>query len=554
MSWGYVKASDVVNETTQKRFEEFLASLLAGQVVPLLGAGASIDSVPSVDGLLDGLKSRIQPPFDPATAGRGDFNRLAEVLQWQHKGKAAPVCDALKIADWAEAPPTRAHRYLALLACEGVISDVITTNYDGGLEQAWRQARGGAADGWEPVNHEGALGGRRSRWGAPNLRLYKINGCASRLRDAETAQKKEARAQEIQLTDLQLQRFGQRRWAQRIFESLFQDRQLALSGFGSDEAQVWFVVMDILGELRGKPGGRRYLWVAEYSDRIGFHLLQALVGELRVRWPRRRKLQFDNVFSKDDRAFFEGEDRDGLDAGDFWRRTWIETLRSGLTDRDGPVVKEFTCAATGLPFRPSRPQDDAVAGCWEEVVRQVFEASASWLDEPTRDDGSSRWAKRDALTFPDANAPCAPGLACLELPGGETRYKPLSEAPEYWVVLILVLRAMPEEQYRMQGTLDDHEPCIEVGLGDGGRKITRVVPHLPGHVSVVVDPPAQGARRVRRETRIDLLGGLRAAWSSGTGCDALAAAVHSLVNRPDQPARESEAFSRESRRVHLEAP
>lgn len=549
MNWGAVRATEVVEGPVEGRFREFMDSLLAGKIVPLLGSGVSADSVPTVKDLVARLKREIGAYFAHFAAGKDDFNRLAEVLQWQHGGAAAPVCKVLGIEDWADVPPTRAHRYLALLACEGVISDVITTNYDGGLERAWRQARGGKADGWEPVNHETGLGGGRPRWGAPGLRLYKINGCATRPKDAgSNEERKEERSREIQLTDLQIQHFGKRRWAQRIFEALFQDRELALSGFGSEEAQVWFVVMDILGELQGKPAGKRYLWVAEYSDHIGFRLLQALVGEMRVRLPGQRDLRFDNVFTKDDRGFFDGEAKKGLDAGDFWRRAWVEALRHGLTDRDGPVLDEFTRAATGLGFRSPRADACATADCWEDVVHRVFDAGPPWLEEPTRADGSSRWAKHEQATSPDEYAPCAPGLACLEALGGATTYPPLSEAPEYWAALILLLLAMPGDHSRMKGTLEDHEPCIEIALGDGGRRVTRA-----GSPRVRPAGPAitrlGSAPDVVLDVCIDLLGGLKDTWQVSDGIDGLIGAVRQAIAYPLQIARESEASSRQARRI-----
>ncbi len=68
----------------------------------------------------------------------------------------------------AEIAPTRAHRYLALLACDGLITDIITTNDDCGLETAWRQARGpGLDDDWQAVASAEDLSRPRARHGKP---------------------------------------------------------------------------------------------------------------------------------------------------------------------------------------------------------------------------------------------------------------------------------------------------------------------------------------------------------------------------------------------------
>src|SRR5262249_7730477 len=163
---------------------------------------------------------------------------LAEVVHWHHG--PARLCEILGIASWAEIPPTRAHRYISLLACEGLITEVITTNYDCGVEKAYRDARGRAAHEWRA--HAMRHHMRQPPWknGEKQLRLYKINGCARRLESAKREEKTQS-AEEILLTDRQLQQFGARRWASIVFEGVLRSHQLALSGFGSEEPQIWHV-------------------------------------------------------------------------------------------------------------------------------------------------------------------------------------------------------------------------------------------------------------------------------------------------------------------------
>ncbi|SER20169.1 hypothetical protein SAMN04488038_1209 [Solimonas aquatica] len=67
---------------------------------------------------------------------------LAELVGLAHGTRT--VCDVLKIADYAELRPQDSHRYLAYLAYlarEGLIREVITTNYDCCIEWAFDESR-----------------------------------------------------------------------------------------------------------------------------------------------------------------------------------------------------------------------------------------------------------------------------------------------------------------------------------------------------------------------------------------------------------------------------
>lgn len=540
MGWGAVRASEVVEGKVGERFERFVTALLERRVVPLLGAGASADSAPPTKDLLPALKAKLKAPFDGADAGDGDFNRVAEALQWQRG--AAALCDELGIADWANAAPTRAHRYLALLAWEGLVTEVITTNYDCGLDKAWLQA-GPAPDGWRAIATAEDLSQPRPRWGNACLRLYKINGCAARLRDAPLGLR-EQRADEILLTDLQLQQFGKRRWAGDLLRVLLRDHEVMLSGFGSEEPQVWHLVMDILGEFAEKEKrpnpNARFLWVATYKDRILFPLLQALNGENRVR--ERPPLRFDNVFSADDRAFFDGGCTDGLDAGDFWRRVWLEAIRRGLADEKGPVARYFGFCVSGRPWRPRGSSDRKMLAIWDEVVQAVFREPIDWLTEPTRPNGSSRWAK-DGDSPAEADAPSAPGLACCRVSGGGTRYLPLAEEPKYWVSALMFLLARSYKTARMEAVDGGDGPEVRVVWGRGELRIDgaalveagTVVRRGEGNVVFVVPVPMPER--------------LGENWQPVEGLDKLAALLRRrLEAHAIQWSRKAEAEPRESRR------
>lgn len=446
MGWGTVNVSDVTDEsTTKKRFDEFMKAVMHGNVVPLLGAGASSDSVKTTKELLGLLFNKVPKRFRREKPVTGDFNRLAEIIHW-HK-RADGLCETLGIAEWAEAPPTRAHRYIALLACDGLITEVITTNYDCGLEHAYRAARGLAADEWYAIACEDDLRQARHKDGIELLRLYKINGCAERLARAPDRKKKQ-RAEEVLLTDRQLQKFGERRWAGDVFRVVLRSRQLVLSGFGSEEPQIWHVVSDILREFASKapdPKGR-FLWIAVYDGEITFPILQALIVENQMR--SRKKYKFDSTFHPSDQSFFSGKGNlDKLDAGDFWRKVWIETLQRRLADPSGPVGRAFFIRVSGGSYRSGRYDDKLWRALWEKIVSDAFEKEGNgwWLAEPVREGTkTSQWAKTETEK-PLVTTKCAPGLTCVRMPGGGARYFSPSEDPDYWVALLLVIYACPKD-------------------------------------------------------------------------------------------------------------
>lgn len=456
-----------------------MAAVLRGCVVPLLGAGASRDSVETTEELRKCLVNSISEPFDKiSTSGIGDFSRLAEIVYWHFDELG--LCEILGIEKWAECPPTRAHRYIALLACDGLITEVITTNYDCGLEKAYRAARG-LADGewpdgeWHAIACEDNLRRPGHKDGHELLRLYKINGCARRLKDAKTDQDKKLRAEEILLTERQLQKFGNRRWAADVFRVVLRSRQLILSGFGSEEPQIWHVVTDILREfeLKSTTLSGRFLWAALHEDAISFPILQALMGENRVRRRNAMPPQFDNLFFPTSEGFFSGPSNQGhLDAGDFWRKVWIEALRSRLCDCDGPVGRAFFYRITGGPYRPHRYGDNVWRALWIKIVDHAFDQmGGQWLAEPRRHGTeTSQWAKEDNEP-PRRDAPCAPERACVQMPGGRTRYVSPNQEPDYWIALLLLMLAFADTE--LEGSFAGIDPVISVGLGRGRLHVGR---------------------------------------------------------------------------------
>ena len=167
-------------EAVEDRYERLLDRLMDGGVIPLLGAGISqearhedgVDFKPKIKWMTGRLYQRLKEIIEanPNTVnshknfkrqlledtlldttdknenselkykpeGELSFDRLAELFCWlqvQARGQKE-LCALLKIRECTKLIPTEAHCYLAYLAREGLISEVLTTNYDSCLEKA----------------------------------------------------------------------------------------------------------------------------------------------------------------------------------------------------------------------------------------------------------------------------------------------------------------------------------------------------------------------------------------------------------------------------------
>lgn len=216
---------------------------------------------------------------------------------------AVAVCETLQIGDYAELHPEPQHRYLAYLIREGVISEVITTNYDCCVELALTQSFAeakldcnyAAVRNIEEYRQEAA---RCSHDGC--LLLYKVNGCSRDYVEAskafqvsKTTHNKlswDEAAERIILTERQLQTFHEREWAKDLVRDRFRSRHLFFCGFGNDEPQVRHTVVTLVGEFNkggvkanspdeamGLPNAP---FLHSYEGPLSFNQLQMLVAFL----------------------------------------------------------------------------------------------------------------------------------------------------------------------------------------------------------------------------------------------------------------------------------
>ena len=461
-------ASRVAAGSAQERLDLLVHAVYQRRVVPIIGSGVSANAVPASPKLISKLKDLLkQLDFLPRKGSKLSLPGLAEIAIRRHSH--VRVCRVLGIAEWKDKRPAPAHRYLAMLAADGVIDEMITTNYDCCLENAWKAL--GRKDGLVVVSDAAELHQARPRWNDAHLVLFKINGCAKKLskstspkNDPDPAEEEAAR--KILLTDTQLlglERRDERRWVRDLLRDRTRSRTLLFSGFGSDEPQVWHVVRLILEELAAlrsarKNGGNENgektpprLWAALYDDVLPFYLLTTLAdeAELRGRFPLKDGSNdgFDNIFSQADAALFGLAEGEKLDAGAFWRRIWLEVLRRSLRDDEGPVARCFVRASLGHTVPPPGPEVAGLLRLWSEVVGEAFESLP--LDEPVDNDGKKLWEQ------PEPQASGAPGVAWAE-----DRYVTTAEEPEFWAAGVLLALHVREEGMDVGGELRRGVPVL----------------------------------------------------------------------------------------------
>lgn len=413
------------------RWDRLVRHVLQGGVIPFLGAGVSRDArtfndsppvVPTVDKLRKNMVESLAawlsapPESSPAlreelglkgvqTVSDADFARLAEVLTW-YAGPLEPVTST-GIQDYAHLLPLPAHRAIARLAREGLIDEVISTNYDCCLERAWRNTlpadrrlnddptRRDDRKGWHPAvirtlgEHRQRGSRRECPHGFPALRVYKINGCAERLErqlsqanNTSNTLAAEQACRDIILTEPQLRDFGARSWARDLLRDRARSTHLLFSGFGSDEAQVRFTMLDLLAELSQDGEGRQgepalwdegnAPWIQGFGENLSYPQAQILRGYRDVRsdrssgWPL--STNTINAFLGGDARALTVCPQTGLTADLFWTR-----LHQAVWGR---LLVKHTSRQSAIHSWLSEMGVDAQA--WLAQLR-------SWLYTPTPD-------------------------------------------------------------------------------------------------------------------------------------------------------------------------
>jgi len=367
-------------------FDRLLTRLLEGMVVPFIGAGVSCEAKHR-EGIKDltitcEMKNRVFEALRERCGNRKyckscvvqkelcneenkdnnniSFDKVCELWEWScsesHLDETCRRCeliyDILKIPEFTKLEPTDAHYYISFLAREGFIDEIITTNYDTCMEEAYCNTFGLKYPLME--NNSPALvidnlseyrdkAGRRFTGGQKPqhcLKIYKINGCAGKLpTKQEHDQNERCKCKDILLTERDLQDWRNRGWARDLFRDRMRSRTLLFSGFGSEEPQVRFTAMQVCEEfalqkqenIQSDTNNKDEVWakpnapfIAVYGNELTFsqtQIMYAYAHSFNV-LSSAKDLNI-NSFLDLDLEFFDSKGSSGqqkLKADLFWRR------------------------------------------------------------------------------------------------------------------------------------------------------------------------------------------------------------------------------------------
>ncbi len=361
--------------TGWNNYDRLAERILRESVVPFLGAGFSygagdgngFETWPKTmpEALTAYLEKELAaPPCDgqppgctvrEASAQAKQSGSLGELAELVHMLRGPRVlCETLQIARYATFRPLPSHRYLIYLAREGLIQEIITTNYDTCLETALQQSQQdpGKTDTVMAVvtslEAYRTLAGRHAIPG--HLLIYKINGCAKEyesVRHTCDQEKAEDAARNIILTERQLQNFRQEQWAQELLRDRARTRSLLFSGFGSAEPQIRHTVLTLMEEF---SAGKRVRPPDETVDlpnapviqvhghALSFYQTQILVGFLDahsepVRMRGRPEARIEPLFKN---VFCGARKGETLTASAFMEGLFIAVFRKLVNAATGP--------------------------------------------------------------------------------------------------------------------------------------------------------------------------------------------------------------------------
>jgi hypothetical protein len=404
------------------------------------------------------------------------FDRLAEVgvWLWGHD----EVCKVVEIEKFAGLNPLPAHRYLAYLAREGLVTEIISTNYDCCIEKAFYNTFGaGRQDEGKEVlavirnlNEYRRYGGCRftnAERHRPILHLYKINGCAKAYQDylksaktiSPTGPQLEPQiADRILLTEQQLQTFRNENWAKELLRDRARTHALVFSGFGSEEPQVRHTTLNLIKEFQMDTTVRDYSYPEEVAalpnapfvaayDRLNFTQFQILDAFMQAHlnqcygegWDR-VKAAMQNVFCENDVKEMDEAEDGKLSADLFW--FWMYILGfSCLFDR---LTSEGSCFLEWLDLY------EVPAKRWNGFLR-----NALYPADANSEGQKSLFGNVKALLEIDESCPQGSlilwqWLAVMERPTescyGHDWYLPLTEDPLLILATLLFLIALVKKE------------------------------------------------------------------------------------------------------------
>lgn len=424
--------TDVKKPPTEKKLSRLVTRLLEGGVVPFIGAGVSYDCVSKESGeqiartgdmrcnvckaisddyrnhphrCEDGCRNK----EDSRCVNNRSLSEVCEEYVWRdgHSYEKL-VMQVLRIGEFTKLKPTPAHRYLAFLAREGLVEEIITCNFDTCISQAFAQTfedERVACESYAIVSnleeYRKAGGRRSSAHGHPFLKIYHINGCAECLTGGGPANGCES----ILLTERQLQDWRDRHWGRELLKDRLRCRSVVFSGFGSPEPQVRHTVLQVVEEFQAHPepsperptdeernAESREVWecpnapfLHSYERSLSFQQKQIPMGYTtanRMNCSVASFLKDGNVFSPEDKGLLcteEATTRDKLKADHFWATVYQATFWELLRKAQEALDNDQNGTAEQCPrIEQVQPHEDH-QGCRDVKPVTLLEKPPSLL-------------------------------------------------------------------------------------------------------------------------------------------------------------------------------
>ena len=255
-----MKVTPTYEKISNPVFQQVCNRILAKECIPFLGSGVS-EGCQYLDDISTDFKNRgghtikgLKSALSTESADKPSLGKCCEKFLFKQNGKKLhdalkELVEQLQIKEFTKLKPTTAHYCITLLAREGLLPQIFTTNYDTALERAFIESFGvkwkNNEDEHLSVIHDQAscTNQRSGEQGSGEvLHLYKINGCSDVLSRENDYHSK------ILLTTTQLQSWRDRCWAKDTFQVALRSNTMLFSGFGSDEPQVIHTIHQILDE------------------------------------------------------------------------------------------------------------------------------------------------------------------------------------------------------------------------------------------------------------------------------------------------------------------
>lgn len=274
---------------------------------------------------------------------------LSELYLWEFASLDVgykSLVEILKIDQYRDLCPTPAHYYIAKLSREGLINEVITTNYDCNFEKAYIELSGASNSDviscLDDYRKKGAEIGDVNR-----LKVFKVNGCAERLVDTDFKKRYES----ILLTERQLQKWRNRQWAADVFRDRLRSKSLIFVGFGSDEPQVHHTLQTVLDE---------YTDELEDNDKEVLETHSAPIVAVFDAYPTFHQQQIVNTYAlhhkkhpqDGDKLIIRHPDKEQtLTADELWERIYERVARTLIVEALKTSIQSMNASFTSiLPF------------------------------------------------------------------------------------------------------------------------------------------------------------------------------------------------------------